>query len=189
MSDVTVTLGAKDEGLQQSLRRISKDLEDLKTKGNDASKGFDMSFGKIGLAAGVAGVAVKAGMIAVESATAAAAAVVAGFGQAIDLGGKLTDLSSRTGETAGSLLVLQRAFENTGVGADKVGPSINKLQKFISEAAAGGAEQSATLTALGLTMADLAGKTPSEQMQVLAQKIAGISDPAERARASMEVFG
>jgi hypothetical protein len=85
--------------------------------------------------------------------------------------------------------VLQRAFENTGVGAEKVGPSINKLQKFMAEAAAGGAEQSATLTALGLSMSDLAGKTPSEQMQVLAKKIAGISDPAERARASMEVFG
>jgi hypothetical protein len=171
MSDVTVEFGAKDTNLSSTI------------------KGFDMSFGKIGLAAGVAGVAVKAGMMAVEAATAAASAVVAGFGQAIDLGGQLTDLSARTGESAGSLLVLQRAFENTGVGAEKVGPSLNKLQKFMAEAAAGGAEQSATLNALGLSMSDLAGKTPSEQMQVLAQKIAGISDPAERARASMEVFG
>jgi hypothetical protein len=189
MSDVTVEFGAKDTNLSSTISKLKGDLSSTQAAANNASKGFDMSFGKIGLAAGVAGVAVKAGMMAVEAATAAASAVVAGFGQAIDLGGQLTDLSSRTGESAGSLLVLQRAFENTGVGAEKVGPSLNKLQKFMAEAAAGGAEQSATLNALGLSMSDLAGKTPSEQMQVLAQKIAGISDPAERARASMEVFG
>jgi hypothetical protein len=189
MSDVKVKFSAEDQNLSKTVSNLQRDLERLDSKSKDASKGFDMSFGKIGLAAGVAGVAVKAGMMAVEAATAAASAVVAGFGQAIDLGGQLTDLSSRTGESAGSLLVLQRAFENTGVGAEKVGPSLNKLQKFMAEAAAGGAEQSATLNALGLSMSDLAGKTPSEQMQVLAQKIAGISDPAERARASMEVFG
>jgi len=189
MADATVTFAAKDLNLGSTIDKLKKELGSTQAAAKDASKGFDMSFGKIGLAAGVAGVAVKAGMMAVEAATAAASAVVAGFGQAIDLGGQLTDLSSRTGESAGSLLVLQRAFENAGVGADKVGPSINKLQKFMADAAAGGAEQSATLNALGLSMSDLAGKTPSEQMQVLAQKIAGISDPAERARASMEVFG
>jgi hypothetical protein len=59
----------------------------------------------------------------------------------------------------------------------------------MAEAAAGGAEQTATLNALGISMSDLAGKTPSEQMQILASKIGSISDPAERARAAMDVFG
>jgi hypothetical protein len=189
MSDVTVKFSAEDQNLSKTVSNIQKDLNRLDAKSKDASKGFDLSFGKIGLAAGVAGAAVKAGMMAVEGATAAARAVVDGFGKAIDLGGKLTDLSSRTGETAGSLMVLQRAFENSDVGADKVGSTINKLQKFMAEAAAGGAEQTATMQALGISMSDLAGKTPTEQLQVFAQKIAGISDPAQRARASMEVFG
>lgn len=189
MADATVTFAAKDLNLGSTIDKLKKELGATEQAAQNSSKGFDMSFGKIGLAAGVAGVAVKAGMMAVEAATAAAAAVVAGFGQAIDLGGELTDLSSRTGETAGNLLVLQRAFENTGVGAEKVGTSINKMQKFIAEASAGGEEQTATLNALGISMSDLAGKTPSDQMQVLAQKIAGISDPAQRARASMEIFG
>jgi len=182
MSDITVTLGAKDEGLSSS-------LSGLRNQADETSKGFDMSFGKIGIAAGVAGAAVKVGMMAIEAATAAASAVMAGFTDAIDLGGKLNDLSSRTGESAGNLLILQRAFENTGVGADKVGTSVNKLQKFMAEAANGGADQAATLDALGVSMSDLAGKTPTEQMGILAGKIASISDPAERARASMEVFG
>lgn len=182
MSDITVTLGAKDEGLSSSLSGI-------RSQADETSKGFGLSFGKIAGAAAIAGAAVKVGMLAIEAATAGARAVVDGFGDAIDLGGKLNDLSSRTGESAGNLLVLQRAFENTGVGADKVGTSVNKLQKFMTDAAAGGAAQTATLNALGVSMSDLAGKTPTEQMGVLAGKIASISDPAERARASMEVFG
>jgi len=189
MADATVTFAAKDLNLGSTIEKLKKELGATQNAAQGASKGFDLSFGKIGLAAGVAGAAVKAGMMAVEGATAAARAVVDGFGKAIDLGGKLTDLSSRTGETAGSLMVLQRAFENSDVGADKVGSTINKLQKFMAEAAAGGAEQTATMQALGISMSDLAGKTPTEQLQVFAQKIAGISDPAQRARASMEVFG
>ena len=189
MSDVTVTLGAKDEGLSKSLKSVSSNLDDLKNKGAGASKGFDLSFGKIGLAAGVAGAAVKAGMMAVEGATAAARAVVDGFGDAINLGGRLNDLSSRTGETAGNILLLERAFQNAGVGAEKVGGTVNKLQKFMAEAAAGGADQKETMDALGLSMADLAGKTPTEQMQVFAKRIAGVTDPAERARAAMTIFG
>jgi len=186
---ITVKIGAETDGIEQGIRNIQQSISKLGSKADEASKGFDMSFGKIGLAAGVAGAAVKVGMMAVEAATAAARAVVDGFGQAIDLGGKLSDLSSRTGETAGNLLTLQRAFDNSGVGADKVGTSINKLQKFMAEAAAGGESQTETLSALGISMSDLAGKTPTEQMQVFAKQIADISDPAQRARAAMEVFG
>ena len=189
MSDVTVKFSAEDQNLSKTITNLQRDFERLDVKSKSSSKGMDLSFGKIGLAAGVAGAAVKAGMMAVEAATASARAVVDGFRQAIDLGGALNELSSRTGETAGNLLVLQRAFENSGVGADAVGQSINKLQKFMAEAAAGSAQQTETLNALGISMSDLAGKTPTEQMQVLAQKIAAISDPAQRARASMEIFG
>ena len=172
---ITVKIGAETDGIEQGIKGIQNSLKNLESTAGNSSKGFDMSFGKIAGAAAVAGAAVKVGMLAIEAATAGARAVVDGFGDAIDLGGKLNDLSSRTGESAGNLLVLQRAFENTGVGADKVGTSVNKLQKFMTEAAAGGADQTATLNALGVSMSDLAGKTPTEQMGVLAGKIASIS--------------
>jgi len=189
MSDITVTLGAKDEGLSNSLKSVTNSINDFGAKGAGAANGFDMSFGKIGLAAGVAGAAVKVGMMAVEAATAAARAVVDQFGAAIDLGGKLNDLSSRTGETAGNLLILERAFTNTGVSADAVGSSMNKMQKFMVDAAQGGAAQSDAMARLGITMGDLAGKTPTEQMGVFAQRISSIQDPAQRAEAAMSIFG
>ena len=182
-------MGDEAKGTSPKVDELGKDLEKMGNRGNDAGEKSSMSLGKIGLAAGVAGVAVKAGMALAEGAMDAARAVADGFGQAIDLGGRLTDLSSRTGESAGNLLVLERAFTNTGVSADSVGTSMNKMQKFMTDAAQGGAAQSESMQRLGVTMGDLAGKTPTEQMAVFAQRISSIQDPAQRAEAAMSIFG
>jgi len=182
-------IGDQSSGTSPKVDELGRDLEKMGNRGNDAGDKSSMSLGKIGIAAGVAGVAVKAGMALAEGAMDAARAVADGFGQAIDLGGRLTDLSSRTGESAGSLLVLERAFTNTGVSADSVGTSMNKMQKFMTDAAQGGAAQSESMQRLGVTMGDLAGKTPTEQMAVFAQRISSIQDPAQRAEAAMSIFG
>ena len=189
MSDVTVTFGAKDDGVNSTIVKIKGSLDNLDRTTKQTSQGFDTGFKGMAIAGGAAGLAVAAGMKVIGAATDAARAVVGKFGDALDMGGRLTDLSSRTGETAGKLLVLERAFDNTGVGADKVGTSINKLQKFMQDAANGAEKQNQVMTALGLSLQDLQGKTPTEQMQVFAQKLAGIQDPTQRAALAMEVFG
>jgi hypothetical protein len=189
MSDVTVTFGAKDNGVESTIVKIKGSLNNLEKSTQQASGSFDGGFKKMAIAGGAAGLAIGAGMKVIGAATDAARAVVDKFGDAINLGADLDDLSSRTGETAGNLVLLQRAFVNAGVSSDKMAPSINKLQKFMADAAAGGAAQTATLDALGISMADLAGKTPTEQMQIFASKIGSISDPSQRAGAAMKVFG
>ena len=212
MADVSVEFGAQDVGLDKTLKQVQAEMTKLegKVKSGELSmteleqamkkiaqteslekklQSMDTGFGKIGIAAGLAGAAAKVGMMAVEAATDAARAVVDKFGAAIDLGGKLNDLSSRTGETAGSLLVLERAFTNTGVSSEAVGTSINKMQKFMTDAAQGGSAQSEAMARLGITMGDLAGKTPTEQMGVFASRISSIQDPAQRAEAAMTIFG
>lgn len=189
MSDVTVTFGAKDDGVNTTIMKIKGSLDTLENQSKQTSQSFDTGFKGMAIAGGVAGLAVAAGMKVISAATDAARAVVGKFGDALDMGGRLTDLSSRTGETAGKLLVLERAFDNTGVGADKVGTSINKLQKFITDASDGAGKQAEIMATLGVSMQDLQGKTPTEQMQVFAQKLAGIQDPTQRAALAMEVFG
>jgi hypothetical protein len=172
--------------------KIDKLGDEAKTMGNKAEDAGDkggIGLGKIGIAAGVAGAAFAAGMKVLELAADAARAVVDKFGEALDLGGELNDLSARTGETAGNLLVLQRAFDNSGVGADKVGTAVNKLQKFMDAASDSSSKQAELMGSLGISMADLEGKTPTEQMQIFAQKISGIQDPTERAATAMKVFG
>ena len=183
---ITVKIGAETDGIEQSLKKVQASLGRLESSTSQASKVFDISFGKM---AGAVATGQAAFELFKNAASSAFSFVADGAKQAIELGGRLTDLSTRTGESAGNLLVLERAFQNTGVGADKVGPTINKLQKNIEEASVAGSEQAQTFEALGLKYKDIAGKTPTQQMEILAQKISAISDPGQQAAATMAVFG
>lgn len=189
MSDVTVTFGAKDDGVNTTIMKIKGSLDNLDRSTQQTSQGFDTGFKSMAIAGGAAGLAVAAGMKVIGAATDAARAVVGKFGDALDMGDRLSELSSRTGESAGNLLVLQRAFENTGAEADKVGPSINKLQKFITDAANGSDKNAQMISKLGISMVDLQGKTPTQQMSVFAKAISSIVDPSERSTAAIKVFG
>jgi hypothetical protein len=176
----------------QTSPKINELGDEAKTMGNKAEDAGDKGgtgLGKIGIAAGVAGAAFAAGMKVLELAADAARAVVDKFGDAINLGADLDDLSSRTGETAGNLVLLQRAFVNAGVSSDNVGTAVNKLQKFMDAANDSSSKQAELMGSLGISMADLEGKTPTEQMQIFAQKIAGIQDPTSRAATAMQIFG
>lgn len=189
MSDVTVTFGAKDDGVNTTIMKIKGSLDNLENQSKKTSSSFDGSFKGMAIAGGAAGLAVAAGMKVIGAATDAARAVVNKFGDALELGDRLSELSSRTGETAGNLRILESAFENTGAGADKVGPSINKLQKFITDAANGSDKNAQMISKLGISMVDLQGKTPTQQMSVFAKAISSIVDPSERSTAAMKVFG
>ena len=107
---------------------------------------------------------------------------------ALDLGGRMNDLSKTTGETAGNLAILERAFDNAGVGGEKMGIAIASMSNFMTDFQAGSKTASAAMDRLGLSMADLAGKSPIEQMQVFMAAIAGIQDPALRTAMAMDVF-
>lgn len=182
-------MGASAADSAPKIDNLGDEAKTMGKKAEDAGEQGKMGLGKIGAGAALAGAAFAAGMKVLEVAADAARAVVDNFGKALDLGGELSDLSARTGESAGQLLVLQRAFENSGVSADKVGTSVNKLQKFMEDAANGGAKQSAVMDKLGISLADLQGKTPTQQMQIFAEKISGIQDPTQRAATAMTVFG
>lgn len=189
MSDITVKFGAQDENLSETLTRIQRHLGRIETASDKTANKMDDGFGVIAKGAAVAQLGVEAAMKAISFAFDAAASIVRGFGDAIEMGGALADLSKRTGESAGNLVTLQRAFENTGVGAEKVGPTINKLQKFMEKASEASSTQAGILNDLGTSYEDLSGKTPIQQMETLADKIASIEDPGKRAATAMEIFG
>jgi hypothetical protein len=185
-------LKAMGDASAESSPKIKKLGDDIDTAGSSAqSVGgiFDAEFKKIAGAFTVGNLAAQGFQKIVELAFSAAQSVVQGFSDALDLGGRLNELSSRTGESAGKLLVLETAFKNSGLEASTVGTAINKLQNFMQDAANGGDKQRAAMQSLGVSMSELAGKTPTEQMKIFADRIAGIEDPTARAAAASEVFG
>ena len=115
--------------------------------------------------------------------------IAAGVKSVIDLGGRLSDLSAQTGIAVSDLLVLEQAFADNGVSADKVGPSINKMQRAITDAGKGSKTAIDALANIGLTAQDLAALSPAEQFQKIGTAISEIKNPADRAAAAMEIFG
>jgi hypothetical protein len=185
MSGINVKFGATDAGFTSTVNKVKDSTKSLDTTVAKTSSSVNASFASMAKA----GAALALGFGAIKMAAAAVTGTFGAFKDALDLGGELSDLSDQTGETSGNLLVLQRAFDNSGVGADKVGTSINKMQKVLVDAAAGSEEAQEKFSNLGLSWSEMATKSPTEQLQMLAKAISELPTPAERAAASMEFFG
>lgn len=116
-------------------------------------------------------------------------AIGLGMKKALDVGGSLTDLSAQTGASAGDLAVLQQAFTNAGMSADKVGPSIARMRRTIADAASGSAPAAEKLDKLGLSAQALGGMGATGQLKSIGDAIAAIENPTARAAAAMDIFG
>jgi hypothetical protein len=140
--------------------------------------------------------AVAAGQAAVNIATAAMKAafnLVKGsideFGAALDLGGRLDDLSIQTGIAAGELLVLERAFQNSGAGADKVSTTISKVASAIVDASTGTGAASAAFDRLGLSASELINLPADKQFEKISAALSGVANQTERSALANDIFG
>jgi hypothetical protein len=181
MADVTTVFAAKDESFAKTVDNLQNRLSGFQGQ----TEGFS------GRVAALAGEFAKFAIpiAGVAAAFLGAKNMAAAFTDAIRMGGELNDLAARTGESAGNLAILQRAFENAGSSASAVGPMINRLQRFIAEAGVESSTQAKTLAELGVSAETLGQKSPLEQMKMLAQLVAGIEDPTKRTQAAIDLFG
>jgi hypothetical protein len=184
-NNITVGFSAEDAGYSVTVAKINKSTETINKTVDQVSKSVGASFGSMVKA----GAALAVGFGALNIAGNAIAGSLADFGRALDMGGELKDLSDRTGETSGNLMVLQRAFQNAGSSADAVGPAINKLQKFMIDAANGSDKNVEALKNLGLSFDDLKGKAPVDQLKMISERLKEVDDPAQRAALAMGIFG
>ena len=106
------------------------------------------------------------------------------------VGGDLSDLSARTNISVRNLVVMRQAFEDAGVGADRVSQSIALMQRQLAEAATSGSGPAAdAVSRLGLSIEELMAMAPDEQFRLLAERIASVEDPAIRTGIAMDIFG
>jgi len=164
-------------------------VKTLGTTAEDTGKKAEIGFGKIAVGATLAGAAAKLGSMAIDAAFSVAQKTVQSFGEALNMGGKFKELSDRTGIAIDDLVVLERAFHNAGVGADAVGPIINKMQKALVDAEDGTSKAAYAFADLGLSLSELKNLSPEEQLKTIGKAIAGIPDEALRTATAMEVFG
>jgi len=174
---LNIILTAKDKAfaaaMDKNAKRIAKFSQDANKDLGFASAGFDK------LAKGVAAFATVA--------------AVQQLGQMVrDAANKLGDLrdaADAIGITTDALQELQYAAQLSGVSADVLQSSMQKLSKNLGDAAMGGTAAKKTFDALGLSGAVLSTMPLNDAIGAIADKLAAVENPAQRATLATDLFG
>jgi hypothetical protein len=124
--------------------------------------------------------AVAASIVAVGAAAAAAVAHL------VNVGGKFTDLSARTGIATKDLQAFAVAGKLVGVGVEDVAKGMQKFQRELVE---GSAKTRAALQTLGLSVKELQTMSAGDQMSTVLKAISELEDPAQRTAIAVELLG
>ncbi len=103
--------------------------------------------------------------------------------------GDLIDASEAIGITTDALQELQYAAQLSGVSADVLQSSLQKLTKNLGDAAMGGTAAKQSFDALGLSGAALAAVPVDQALAMIADKLAAVENPAQRATLATDIFG
>jgi hypothetical protein len=98
-------------------------------------------------------------------------------------------MSARLGMTYSELAGLAHAGDLAGVSMDVIGKAATKADVAFVKAAQGSATAQAGFAAIGLSLADLQGKSSAERFSAITDAIAGLPTEAERAAAAVKLFG
>jgi hypothetical protein len=183
-ANIRAEISADTTKFQGAMRRAQTVAKATGAKIGQSMAGARAGLNKLASQALKAGAAIGAMAVAIGG-----AAMVKGLKMAADLGGRLSDIASRTGIAAGEVALLERAFADNGIAASKVGPTINKMQKAIVDATAKGGAMADTFAGLGLDLGKLGAMSPEDQFKAIQGAISSIQDPAQRAAAAMSIFG
>ncbi len=126
--------------------------------------------------------AAKIGAVGLGGAAAVLAPLTAAVKQFADTGSQLDDMSQRTGASVEALSGLGYAAKMSGAELEDVEKGLRTMQKGLAAGDEGFGE-------LGISIEKLKGFAPEDQMRMIADEIAKIENPADRAAASMGIFG
>lgn len=103
--------------------------------------------------------------------------------------GDLKDASEAIGITTDALQKLQYSAQLSGVSADVLQGSLQKLTKNFGDAAMGGTAAKKSFDTLGLSGAALSAMPVDEALGIIADKLAAVENPAQRATLATDLFG
>jgi hypothetical protein len=144
---------------------------------------LEKRFKSIGSTLNKIGSAMTAAGAAITSAFSAAASVFA------NVGSELADVSARTGLSVQALGELGYAAKQSGGSLEAVEKGARGMARLLFDAANESKTAEETLSALGLTLADLKGLKPEDQFTLIGERIADIEDPTTKAALAMKAFG
>ena len=191
---ISINFEGKTDDLQSELRKIptvtrraatqmagqlSGALDKAAKRAEKVTKAMSRSFKSVGGALSRVGIA-----------SAAAGAAVFLFAQRMaDLNNQLTDASTRSGLAIDTLAGLKLAAEGSGLGFESLERGLNRFPQAIQAARDGSKPIVETFEQLGITIDDLESQDVDTLFRRVATEIGKIQDPAQKAAASMRLFG
>ena len=106
-----------------------------------------------------------------------------------ETGDRLDAMSKRTGIAVESLSQLELATQLTDFSMKGMENALKRMQRTIVQMSTGTAQASRALGFLHLNSAEIVHLKPEDQLGVIADRLAAMSDKTERAGAAMAIFG
>jgi len=120
---------------------------------------------------------------------AAAAAIGAGLQQLTGRVEELQNTASRLGTSFEFAQVLEQAALRSGVAVDQLAAGLQRFEVNISKAREGGNAAADAFEKLGISQEELQNSDPTDLAGRVAEALAEIEDPAERARLATDLLG
>lgn len=174
---LNIILTAKDREFAKAMDANARRIERFAQKANKDLAGAGAIFTKLaGAAQGLAAVAVFQ-----QLATSVKAAA--------DRLGDLADAANSIGLTTTALQELRYAALLSGIQQDTLQQSLVVLSKNLGDAAMGGSAAKSSLEALGLSASYLSSVPLPDALGIIADKVAAVENPMERATLAADLFG
>ena len=174
---LNIILTAKDKAFAAAMDKNAKRIAGFAKNANKDLSVASMGFDKLGGAA--------AAFLSVAAIQQLGVAVR----DAANKLGDLKDASEAIGITTDALQELQYAAQLSGVSADVLQGSLQKLTKNLGDAAMGGTSAKKSLDELGLSGSELSTIPLDQALAKIADKLAAVENPAQRATLATDLFG
>jgi len=109
----------------------------------------------------------------------------------LDMVGGLGEVSQQLGVTTNDLQTYRYIGSQVGIAQEDMDKGLSKLSVSLGQAALGADKQAKVFAALGVSVRDANGhvKTAGQVLPEIADKLAGVTDPAQRAAVEVALFG
>lgn len=170
--------------LEAQTAKYSADLDKANRKLDKFSKDARKSLGSLDAAAAKVTASIRS--LGAGFSVFAAANIIRG---AIALGDALDKAAIKAGVSGRVMSELAHAAKMADVDIGGLSNALRFMQTNLSKAETGSAEVKEALAAIGTTLREVKALTPDKQFEFLAGRINALIDPADKARASVALFG
>ena len=186
MADIPVSLGGIDK-TGRAARSMAKNFRGAAQKSQGSFRKLGAVGGKAirGIGTAVKGVGIALGALAV----AGAAAFGATLKGAVDSAAEVEKFTESLGISSNEVQVWRTALENTGEDLGTLQGAITGTSDFLQELANGEQDAADAADLLGISMEDLQGKTPDQQLLQVGSALAQMEDRQTAVALGNQIMG